>query len=467
MRKTLSLSFLDIFLTLATYRSLQAASFPQISNPSPILTQGSLSSQTLTDIKKKKIWPHAAVVRSLSNCWKPSCWPWKSSPSEIKIEHKALKKYSSIPAMTPRRQNEIRSRLKTMGSRYPKDLLLVSPSTQDPTAIAKMKQTLSHFDQEEIKLIRKYWPNWKDPNAQSPSAPTGGGGGGASSANKKNKKGGISGGTGGGGGSGGGGGASSGGGAGPSQNPNSPALNQAKTLKNSGPKTASVPGPSPSRKAKLAPQKPPKKLLKGAAARNVKKTNPHPLPLKKPAQRITHHQAKTQTRRLKPYSHRSKHLPQRKKPAFTPNPPPPKTRTSKGKTGLFHNLSPLKDKWASPGQAKNFQKTKSPAQAVPSPAGNAGAGLKSFPQPPAHAVPSRARDAGAAAPQTNSETSGKSSYPRTNSPPARKSGKMPRANSKPLSLDHQEQEKNSDVPVFFVASALTSLAALILILWFL
>ena len=132
-------------------------------------------------------------------------------------------------------------------------------------------------------------------------------------------------------------------------------------------------------------------------------------------------------------------------PAMTPNPPPPKTRTAKGKTGLFHNLSPLKDKWASPGQAKNFQKTKSPA----------------------HAVPSRARDAGAAAPQTNSETSGKSSYPRTNSPPARKSGKMPRANSKPLSLDHQEQEKNSDVPVFFVASALTSLAALILILWFL
>ena len=469
MNKALFCLFLGIFSTLTTCGGLQASSFPQLSNPSPILAQNSSPDHSLASIEKKKIWPHAAVVRALSNCWKPSCWPWKSSPAEIKSERKSLKKYPSIPAMGPRTQKKIRSRLKSMASRYPNDLLLASPSTQAPAAIAQRKKILNRFDQEQIKLIRKYWSDWKDPSARSSSAPMGGGGGGGggSGGKKKNKKSGISGGTSAGAGGGGGGGSSGGGGGAPG-NSGSSAMNQAKALKNSTPKTASVPNPKASPKKNQAHQKLSKQTLKPSASKAVKKTKVPPPPPKKPLKPIVHPRTQRPAL-LKPHPRPSKPLSKRKKSASPANASSPKSQPPKNKTGLAPNFPPLKNSPLPSASPKAFRNSKLPAHNLGSRVKNPSSGFSGIPgkgaaKTAANEFPPQNS---AAAPRTNGEISGSLPTQGINSQ-AEPSGEKTLGNDdskrSPLDLG-APKGKNSEAPAFLVSASLISLGVLILVLW--
>ncbi len=466
MLKTLFFSFLDIFLTIAVCANLRASSFPQLKNPAPILAQNSSSNNLLANIEKKKIWPHAAVLRNLSNCWKSSCWPWKSSPAEIQTEKKSLKRYSAIPKMTQRTQKKIQSRLKAMGSRYPNDLLLVSPSTQNPASIAQRTKILKQFDQEQIKLIRRYWPNWKDSaNSNSSAVFGGGGGGGAAGGKKKNKKSGISGGAGGGGGGGGGssGGGSGGGGGSPPGASGSPAMSEAQALKNSVPKTAAVPSP-PKSSSKPVPK--PQKAPAPKSAKTVKKIKRAPPPIKTAQKPAISQKTKAKSPLLKPQpkallsSHPKKTIPV----------PEPNKKSSQSHPNLKKGIAPVSP-FSPLNKPQAFQEAPSPSRRISRP-------TKKTP-------PKSLKNVAIA--KTNSAISKEYSYPQNNSKTRESEAQTPDSKSKPLPLDQAPpsakifpkgarnarpsaltaRSKKSDIPVFLIASSLTSLAALILMLWFL
>ncbi len=440
MRKMFFLFLSGTCAGLLTPTNLKAVAFPQLSNPAPILTPGSSASDPVSRIEKKKIWPHAAVLRALSNCWKPACWPWKSSDSEIKTEKETIKKYPTpIPKIKPAQRRKIRVLLKNLSSKYPKDIL--NSLTQENSSTAKRIKILNRFDKEQTLLIHKYWPHWKDPAAQNSATPiTVGGGGGSSSEKKKNKKNGISGGTGAGSGGGGGGGSGRGGASSPSSN---------QSPKNSNSKTASLPIP-----LKTFPK--PISQLKKTPAPKTKKSTPKihhaPTPVQAAKKSATPKPVKTKPPLLNPktVTPLNSRL-QKPIPSSKANKKSPKTQIPKKKPGLTPSFPSLKNN--PPSQAQK----------------NAAPGLELADQSPRHSPKSiKTQKPKGSLPLGQAPVSkGKAAAVPPHSAPAPKNrAEKVQTKSRPLPLDSMKPPSKTSSPSLFLLSAsISALAVLIFILW--
>ncbi len=448
MTKTLFLFLSGTCASLLTPINLKAAAFPQLSNPAPILTPGSSANDQVSRIEKKKIWPHAAVLRALSNCWKPACWPWKSSTSEIKTEKETIKKYPTpIPKIKPAQRKKMRVLLKNLSSKYPQDIL--KSLTQENTSAAKKIKILNRFDKEQTLLIHQYWPHWKDPAAQNSATPitVGGGSGKTSGEKKKNKKNGISGGTGAGSGGGGSGSGSGGGGGGGGGGASSPSSNQ--SPKNSNSKTASLPTPP-----KPSPKPIPK--LKKAPAPKIKKSTPQiqhaptVLPAAKKSAAPKPVNSKPPLLNPKAATPINSHL-QKPISASKAKKKSPRTQIPKKRPGLTPNFPPLKSnpppqtgKNASPGLGLSNQSEKTLPKSL-----KTRRAKNSFPL-------------GAETALAQKETA----IPPTNPAVPQNRQEKVQTESRPLPLDSMSPpSKTSNPSLFLLSSSLGALAILIFILW--
>ena len=446
MKKTFFLFLSGTCAGFLTPTNLKAAAFPQLSNPAPILTPGSSANDPVSKTEKKKVWPHAAVLRALSNCWKPACWPWKSSDSEIKAEKETVKKYPlPIPKTKPAQQKKMQVLLKNLSSKYPKDILnSLTQENSSPTARIKI---LKHFDKEQVRLIHKYWPHWEDPAAQNSTTPitVGGGSGRTSNGKDKNKKNGISNGIGTN--SGGGGGGSSSGGSGSSSQPSSPNLNQSPTNSNS--KTASLPTsikPFPKAISKL--KKAPAPKIKNPSQK-IKHTPTVVQAAKKPA---VPGPVNTKPSLLNPKTGApiNSHL-QKPIPASKADKKSSSTQISKKTPALAPGFLPLKNNPSS-GAEKNA-------------ASGLGLADESAKAPSKSLKASKAKGPFPLAPKA-SRAEKESAVPPPNPPSPQNRPEKVQPESRPLPLDSiSPRPKTSNPSVFLLSASLGALAILIFILW--